>query len=397
MTPYEVALNQMLDFVNEVGDDYQYLPHPRRWSLPSMQNFNAELYKEAFPAALKLAANEGSGRDAIKILNQDRHALEQIAARSSFAIEQYQINYMLLRHQALRAPVFTVSEPLRQMLADTGVKADIPATFLRPPFRTCYVELEPAEARKERIKAGASTEQYVEGCYLQEHSLPHLLGLDMRDSSLQQMGIDRLKPTRVLDVAFTWFSAPRPGDVDKNYLASHGCVNISLFIQDENQSITHLIKRQLDLYKARHFEREGDLFELNRRFDFVRENIVNLAKTLLYLNLNIKDRIVESPASDFEGRLKAVGAKKRDKLERQAARVYNRIIVGPKSYVPLAERLGEGDLEKGRRRPHFRRGFFSVRWHGPRDDQHPVLHRIPETLVNKDLMVEASHRDYEIR
>lgn len=397
MTPYEVALNQMLDFVNQVGDEYQFLPHPRRWSLPSMRNFNAELYKEAMPAALKLATNEGSGREAIKILNQNREALEKIAARSSFAIEQYQINYMLLRHQAFKAPLFTVSEPLKQMLADTGVKSDIPATFLRPPFRTCYVELEPAEIRRERIRAGASTEQYVEGCYLQEHTLNDLFALDMADDSLCKMGLDRSKPTRVLDIAFTRFSAPRAGDVDKNYLASHGCVNISLLIQDEQESITHLITRQLDLYKERHFEREGDLFELNRRFDFVRENIVNLAKTLLYLNLNIKDRIVESPASDYESRLKAVGDKKRDKLERQAARVYNRIVVGPKSYTPLAHRMEEGDLKKGRRRPHFRRGFFSVRWHGPREDQHPVLHRIPETIVNKDLMTEASRSDYDIR
>lgn len=397
MISYEASLNQMLDFVNAVGDEYQYLPHPRRWSLPSMQSFNAVLYKEALPVLHRYAKSEGAGRDALKSVSQDSSALGKISERSSFAVDQLQVFYMLSRHQLLKAPIFTVSEPLRKMLEDTGVKADIPATFLRPPFRTCYVELESAESRREKIRAGASTDLYVEGCYLQEHTMEDLTSLDMTDQSLQMMGLDRGKPARVLDVGFTWFSAPRPDDVDKNYLASHACVNISLYIQDENESITRLIKRQLDLYKSKHFEQGGDLFELNKRFEFVRDNIVSLAKTLLYLNLNIKDRAVENPATDFDVKLREVGARKRDKVERQAAKVYNRIIVGPKSYVPLALRIQDGDVEKGRKRPHFRRGFFSVRWHGPREDQHPVLHRIPETLVNKELMFEASHRDYEIR
>lgn len=387
--------NQMFEFIASVGKEFQYLPHPRRWSIPSMAEFLVDHHQEAIGLMDKLGRQQAPVMAFGPTFAKNTQAVEQFAKKGG-DLGAVPFVYMVRRHQIQKAPIFTVSDALNKMLDDTGVKADIPVLYLAPPFKTCYIELESAEARRSSLEGGANPHRYIEGCYIQENTVDDLFGMTAVDEEIQEMGLDRSKKTRIIDLAFTFSPRMLPDDVDNEHLAYHSNMKHTLYIQNENESLTQLIKRQLQHAKEKLMGFGDDIFTVNKDADLMRDTIIKLSKTLLYLNLNIRDREVEKPGSEVDARLSGVGAKKRGKLERQAAKVYDRIVVGPKHYVPLAERTEESGAEKGRKKPHFRRGYFGIRWIGSGQDKKPELVRVRETLINKDLMVEKTARDYDI-
>lgn len=389
-------INKMYEFLASVGTEYQFLPHPRRWSLPSARECLVDQYQEIRAFIDPLARDQAPSMDlSIAILGDE--GIARSLAQDGGSFESTPFIYMIRRHQIQKAPIFTVSGPLNKMLADTGVKSDIPARYLTPPFKTSYVEFESAEQRTAALRGGANPSKYVEGCYVQESTVDDLSALMLMASpgQFEKNGLDVSKKTRVIDMAFT-FSTYDLCDVDNRQLAYHPIMKYTLYIQDEDESLTKVIARQLQFCRDTLIAMGTDLFKANHDFDVIRDSVIKLSKTLLYLNLNIRDRVTESAGIEIDRKLESVGAKKRGKLERQAAKFYDRIVVGPKSYVPLADRVEEGEVEKGRKKPHFRRGYFGIRWIGSGEGKTPELVRVKEALINKDLMVEKTARDYDI-
>jgi hypothetical protein len=96
-------------------------------------------------------------------------------------------------------------------------------------------------------------------------------------------------------------------------------------------------------------------------------------------------------------RFKAVGEKKRPKLERMLNRTHDRIVVWPMTYIPLSVRLEQGDAIKGTRAPHYRSGYFGIRWKGTGQAKEPELVRVKEAIINEHLLSGRIEREYEIR
>lgn len=386
---------QVQEFLVSVGPDYQYLPHPRRWGLPSMLEFE----KENFGSLMTLMEDFGKKQLGMNDLAErivTPSFRQQISKEMSRGVDPSFLPYKYaeVRHRAVNAPIFTVSPSLSKMLADTGVKHDIPALYLAPPCKTAFIEFEPAEERKANLEKNPNP-RYIEGCYIQETVVNGLHGPNYNEDFLEKMGLNKDEKTRLLDLVFPFTPMKDPAR-GASYLLDPCMMKQTIYIQNENESLIDIIKRQLHVTRDLQVAGGGDFIQANLNMELMQETLVRLSKTLLYLNLNIRDQVVEKPGKEFEARLRESGSKKRSKLERQAARVYDRIVIGPKEYIPLAERSADGSGEKGSKKPHFRRGYFGVRWTGSGEDKKPELVRIKECLIHKEKMV-ASALDYEIR
>jgi hypothetical protein len=81
------------------------------------------------------------------------------------------------------------------MLEDTRVKDNIPAKFFTPPFRTSYIEFEPAEDRRVLAMNKPEKTDLVEGCYLQERLLDKLPEITRHER--EYLHLDPNAPVRV--------------------------------------------------------------------------------------------------------------------------------------------------------------------------------------------------------
>jgi hypothetical protein len=126
-------------------------------------------------------------------------------------------------------------------------------------------------------------------------------------------------------------------------------------------------------------------------------NCSRLMKALFYLHVDRKTQVVQRDASDLQKRLDGVGASKKSKIAKQLNKAYDRILIGPEKYVPIAERFEVDSTLKGRRAPHYRRGYFGLRWVGTGQAKTTELTRISETIVNEKFLTDTTPRDYDIR
>lgn len=386
---------QREEFLNSVHSDFQAMPLPRRWAIPSIYECALYDYAPAYKLIDPLAKAQRPLFEFIDQMNANQSIIHQLMDRNA-ELGQLHFLYMTRRHQLAKAPLFTVSEGLSKMLEDTGVKSDIPAKFLCPPFKTCYLEFEPYETRLAKLNAGGVADHYPEGCYIQETICEDLGHMDADLDVCKAMSLDFSTKTRILDIMFSY--APcKDGSANNDYHVQSRYAAVRISIQDEEASLTQLVSHQLDVIAQEQLKRGVSPQRVEENAEHIKKMMVDLSKLLLYLNLNLRDQVVEKRAEALDFKLKDANPKKRAKLERQAAKVYDRIIIGPKSYIPIAERFQGAEYGQGRRKPHFRRGTFGIRWKGTGEDKTPELVRISESIVNKDLMVDGSALDYEIR
>jgi hypothetical protein len=386
---------QREEFLNSVHPDFQAMPLPRRWAIRSIYECALYDYAPAYQVIDPLAKAQRPVYEFIDKMNASQSIIHQLMDRNA-ELGQLHFLYMTRRHQLSKAPLFTVSEGLSKMLEDTGVKSDIPAKFLCPPFKTCYLEFEPYETRLAKLNAGEVTDHYPEGCYIQETVCEDLLNMESDLDVCRAMGLDFSAKTRILDIMFS-YSPLKDGSGSNHYHVQSRYGGVRIAIQDEEASLTKLVSQQLEVIAQEQLKQGVDPKRVEVNAEHIKKMMVDLSKLLLYLNLNLRDQVVEKSAEALDRRVMDASPKKRAKLERQAARVYDRIIIGPKSYIPIAERFQGAEYGQGRRKPHFRRGTFGIRWKGTGEDKTPELVRISESIVNKDLMVDGAALDYEIR
>lgn len=140
-----------------------------------------------------------------------------------------------------------------------------------------------------------------------------------------------------------------------------------------------------------------DLIARQAFAESMRANFSRLAKVLFYMHVERKSQVVQTPAKDLEDRIKGVGDKKRPKLERMLNRTYDRIVVGPMTYKPLSLHIEQGETAKGTKAPHYRSGYFGIRWKGTGQAKMPELVRVKEAIINEHRLASRPEREYEIR
>lgn len=356
------------------------------------------LYPAIAEQCIKGAAAEQAREQLMRIPELDQLLNEKKMDTNAFAF-----NYVVMRHVINKAPIFTVSPALHLMLEDTGVKENIPVKFFGAPSATCYIEFVPPEHRLTSPFRTFAEGRYriCEGCFVQETHFEKLPAL----SSLarQSLELDPNLPVRQVNIGFS--ACPVDPDGKGSTRSGTGLVGddtvdyFTFYIQgDEN--LGEMFERHLRFYAMRN-EIEGGMsdYEFSAFTDNFKRNLMHLSKIFFYLNVERRQQLKINDASELEARIGKVAEKKQRKLVQQLSRVYDRIVVGPKDYMPISKRLQSGDLPKGTVRPHYRRGYFGIRYVGSGQANRPELVRVKEALINSELMTDSdiTPKQYEVR
>ena len=401
-----MASQELMTALNELktmAGDSLLLCAARRQSLKPVIMLREFMLGDLYPAIAR-GCSKGLAAE------QSREQLIQSPAMNKLLDERkmdsngFAFNYVVMRHVVNRAPIFTVSPALHLMLEDTGVKENIPVKYFAAPAATCFVEFEPPEKRLSSAFRTFAEGRYriCEGCYVQEtifEKPPQLSQL-----ARQELELDPHLPARQINISFS----ACPVDPDGHGSSKSGAGQVgddtvdffTFYLQDPDERLGEMFDRHLRFYAMRN-EIEGGMsdYEFSAFTGNFRRNLMHLSKIFFYLNVEKRQQVKINDASELEARIGKVAEKKQRKLVQQLSRVYDRIVVGPKDYTPINQRLQSGDLPKGTVRPHYRRGYFGIRYVGSGQANHAELVRVKEALINSQLLNEAeiTPKQYEVR
>ena len=338
------------------------LPHHRRIALFDMLEHEAAFLESFAPEVIAQVKNPGSTRLDIAATLQDCYPL---LARSVYLDRHDVLCDLALRlmvHYG-RVRTFQTTDALELMLQDTDFGGDVPAAWFRPPFEEVFIEFGEHRRFPVTISDPDSGEHIIEGVYVMS-GLSH----STKDGQL----------VRGFDLII--FGSP----VGKSTALDDCFVHMGLPINDEEKPISDVVQDVVDYYSGQ------SNFPNKHAFRPVVEHV---AKVLVYLGT--KDARQQAVKEGSEARRRINGLKspaKREKAQRQAARLYDRIVVGP-AELPDELAGGHGGSPV---RPHIRRGHFRAQAYGPQHSlRRPVW--IQPTLVGKDrISGEVAHPAYVI-
>lgn len=398
------AISAVIRDLSAIQGQALCMPLTKRMQLDEVIRFKKIVFGESLYAKLMKAGTleRGSSQTMEALYADDEFA--DFVARRKFDHVTLVSTCMVFRHLAKKAPVFTVNPALNLLLADTGIKEDIPAQYFALPYPTCFIEFDPAERREHttHFMFSGGTPEACEGALLQETRMEDLKKL--RQSTREALELDPNLPARIIEIGLS--ASPihsRSAHETKMPVAFDNIDLITLYIQDEQESIHAILQRHFRFYDeimapvAHLTSEDGRTFS-----ELFQENFAYLTKILFYLNVEKNQCRVENESSALENRLATVGDKKKDKLRRQLHRVYDRVIIGPDQYTPIKDLMATDQLPKGTKSPHYRRGYFGIRWKGTGEKKVAELIRVTHTIINEHLLRGSSKpikpaRDYEIR
>jgi hypothetical protein len=386
--------------IRDIGPEASTLPLPRRFGLTPLRLMNEAMMGDSIDFFKDHARRETSTSDMLAEFLERKDLLGWLNG-TGMSFSDMRMMHIRARHQYSNAPIFTVAPGLKSMLEDTRVKDNIPAKFFAPPFRTSYLEFEPAEDRRVLVMTKPEQKDLVEGCYLQERLLDKLP--EMTRDEREFLHLDPNAPVRVIDVAFTYSGMNSSLKQVQNTMPviADKMDYIQLFIQDETEPVAELLERAVKFSMSRSNGKNDnglpDMIASNKFAEVMRENFSKLSKILFYMHVDRKSQVKQTPAKDLEERIRGVGDKKKPKLERMLTRTYDRIVVGPMTYVPISQRVAAEGGIKGHKAPHYRSGYFGIRWKGHGQAKTPELVRVSEARINEHLLTTRPEREYEIR
>ncbi len=345
-------------------DRLKTLPHYQRIALHDMLKHEAVFLEEFAPKVIAQVKPPGSTRHDIAATLQDCYPL----LTKSIYLDRYDVlcdlALRLMVHYG-RVRSFQTTDALEQMLQDTDFGGDVPAAWFRPPFEEVFIEFGEHRRFPETISDPDSGEHVIEGVYV-------MSGLSHSKTDGQLV--------RAFDLII--FGSP----TGKSTALDDCFIHMGLPIDDEEKPISDVVQDMVDYYAS-----QSD-FPNKHAFRPVVEHV---AKVLVYLGT--KDARQHKVTEGSEARRRIEGLKspaKREKAQRQAARLYDRIVIGP---AELPEDLAGGHIGSSSVRPHVRRGHFRAQAYGPQHTlRRPVW--IQPTLVGKDrISGEVAHPAYVIQ
>ncbi|MHD0644668.1 hypothetical protein ACYPKM_03380 [Pseudomonas aeruginosa] len=362
---------------------------PVRFNYPEVQAVRKAFLGKAYGLANLFCSRDTDYRPLAVLFGSDPEL-------SAFARETHVVIsfHMAMRHMITKSPIFTVNQNLWQLLSDTKIKSNVPVRFFAAPYSDTYIEFNSPEYRAQsEIKTAGG---YIcEGCYIQENKLDKLP--EMSQNAREILELDPNKPCREILVGFT--GSPVGTASQLAYLDQVDV--ISLLVQDEDEPLIDVFNRTIELEKFKAIQAGRSFDHVEKYAESALGNITAVAKVLFYMNVEKREIKKVDEATQLRKRLVGVADKKARKIKQQLDRAYDRLIIGPESYTPLAARIQSGNVAPGTRAPHFRRGYFGIRYKGTGQAKVPELVRISAAEINRHLMRDGQGptkaKNYEIR
>jgi hypothetical protein len=337
------VLRAVLAALPLIKGDSLALPLPRRLELSAVQ-----LYRSLVLGDLQRVYEKyiKAKNNLTEFMSNADAEIQQTRLGSSIGAQALRNGFIVSKHLVEKGALYSVSDPLEKLLADTRINENLPVKYFSAPSSTAYIEFCAPEHRSQ-FHLSTYSEGMIsicEGCYIQEKRFERLpLMLAHTQAALE---LDPHKATRVLDIGLTAspigyeFNTDIPAPIISDTMDT-----ITLFIQDENEPFAQVLARHFAFYdeKAAMGVHEG----VHNRTSFkarIQENFAYLTKVMFYLSMEPHEQREVREASELQRRINTVSPKKRDKLERALNRVYDRIIVGPKTYSPLPEGIDTPDV-----------------------------------------------------
>lgn len=310
------------------------LPHHKRIAQNDAIALEVRFLEEFAPAVVAEAKRPGATRHDIAMVMFDCYP---DLARVMFKGRMDVLCDIGLRLMVFfnRVRTFQTTDALETMLHETDFGQDIPADWFRPPFETIYIEFGEHRRFPTKMFDPISGEHVIEGCYLFAGLAPSMHGATL---------------VRGFDLIF--FGSP----VGKSGVMDDCFTHLGLPISDEGMPISELVRQVVEHYRA--------------RSDFpnaaaVQPVIEHVAKILVYLGTKEARQREVREGTEAAKRINGLKSPaKREKAARQAARLYDRIVVGPCT-VPSELDGVHSSRAGGGVRPHIRRGHFRAQPYGP--------------------------------
>ncbi len=246
-----------------------------------------------------------------------------------------------LQHRAQQGAIIESTDALDQLLLASDLHDSLPLRLFALPFPTLYLHCSSQAAQALTAQRHGNVAQ-VEGiyCFAGEGNPAaggtrsmHLIAL------LNQAGI------------------------------STGAIKFTLDLTDGDDTL-------LSYFSTLQKSTPPDVWEWYMRI------LGYVAKITLYMGLKEARVVRDDVYTAQQARLLRVGGKKQAKLERQGARLYDRIVVGPDR---LPAESGAGEAGAHAVSPHWRRGHFRMQAHGPQNGLRKLMFIAPVLVAMERL------------
>lgn len=275
--------------------------------------------------------------------------------------------------------ILTTSNSLDEILEQTEIGDDIPVDYLRPPFKTCYVEF--TEERKSSLKVynEITHDHILEGVYISETQInPGTMEMKRYNGSPL---VDVAKPLRILDLMFTG-SPLGKSHVEDDALRVQG-----FYIQDGMRTI----KQELNMVE----EKYGLDDDFTGDMSYLSEALNHMAKVLLFINCKHYRDTAFNERIELRKKINSLkGLGKIRKFENKLRKTYDRVVISPVDnviYESGAEFAHSENVKE--KRTHWRKGHFRMQPYGPGASKRKILF-IEPTVVGG---VFAKKKNYEAK
>ena len=244
--------------------------------------------------------------------------------------------FAAMRQLRVPAPAFQLTDSLVELLVNTDIAEDVPASYLKLPYSRLFLEFGTARTVPVHVPNTVSGLHVLESAYLEFANDP-------------RMG-------RHLSVMFV--GSP----VGHNHIGDDATLNIALPMEDPDRPLSECVDWAFEMM-VEASRAAGYNVPPREWIDTQRALMSLLLKSLLYIGLPDVRRELKSDRADLlaaMSRLKSSG--KRAKLERKLAKTRDLIIID----APAPREPASSGEETSRTvRAHWRRGHLRLQRHGP--------------------------------
>ncbi|SDZ62439.1 hypothetical protein [Pseudomonas salomonii] len=275
--------------------------------------------------------------------------------------------------------ILTTSNVIDQLLEETEIGDDIPISYLRPPFKNCYIEFTEDRSSSLRVFNEQTHEHILEGVYISETQIEP--GTEGMQRYVAHPLVDTTQTLRILELMFTGSPLGKSHNTD-DALRVQG-----FYIQDNALTIKEELKRVEERYGADE-DFAGDM-------NYVSEALNHMAKVLLFINCKQYRDVAFNEKKEMLKKVVALKSlPKIKKYESKLRKVYDRIIIKPEDSVVYESSLGHNHARDVQpKKTHWRKGHFRMQPYGVGATKRKVIF-IEPTVVGG---VFAKKKSYDVK
>lgn len=291
------------------------------------------------------------------------------------------------KFRKLGGNILTTSNEIDALLEQVDIGDDVPLTYLRPPFKNCYIEFTEDRLSSLKVYNSESGDHILEGVYISEvEILPNTPQMEEYEKSEDFLNFfsgqfNKEKSFRIIDLMFT--GSP----LGKSHNRDDALRVQSFFVFDDDITI----KDELNSI-VRRFGSDDDFHNDMKYLSAVLEH---MAKVLLFTNCKQYRDTAFNERYELEKKIKSIKSPgELRKYNKKLRKTYNRLIIKPQDNVVYNsdDAIKHSDAHHPKR-AHWRKGHFRMQPYGPGATNRKVIF-IEPTVVGG---VFAEKKPYSVR